>query len=244
MMLQGEFTATQEVWRSMPAFIAKPLAWGRTKDSHEEEYFFVTDYLDIVPNFDHREFIRNLALLHQKGTTVDRRFGFPVTTCDGAVPHVVDWQTSWADFFMRLLTGVLEHDEKANGTMPGLAELVATTAEHVVPRLLGNLKHNGQNIQPSLIHGDMHEGNVGTDRESGKVVIFDASSYYAHNEMELGLWRWNPQLATLMKDYWEFMPPCEPAEEWDDRNRLYSLKTKFNYSADHPGADGRRMRQM
>ena len=32
-------------------------------------------------------------------------------------------------------------------------------------------------------------GNVGTLLETGDVILYDAGSYYAHNEIELGIWR-------------------------------------------------------
>jgi len=35
--------------------------------------------------------------------------------------------------------------------------------------------------------------------------------------------------------YLRYYPAAEPVEEFDDRNRLYSLKGTINYSAGHPG---------
>ena len=32
-------------------------------------------------------------------------------------------------------------------------------------------------------------GNVGTLLETGNIVLYDAGSYYAHNEIGLGIWR-------------------------------------------------------
>lgn len=53
----------------------------------------------------------------------------------------------------------------------------------VVPYLIGDLRHLGKPIKPCLIHGDIWEPNLGTDLETGDLIIFDAGSYYAHNEM-------------------------------------------------------------
>ncbi len=33
------------------------------------------------------------------------------------------------------------------------------------------------------------EGNIGTSYEMGGIILFDAGSYYAYNEMEIGDWR-------------------------------------------------------
>jgi hypothetical protein len=48
----------------------------------------------------------------------------------------------------------------------------------------------------------------------------------------------------FIERYFEVCKPSEPAEEWDDRNKLYSVKTKLNYSADHSDEDSARMRRV
>ena len=57
------------------------------------------------------------------------------------------------------------------------------------PRLLGNLRHKGEPIKPCIIHGDLWEPSLGINKKTGDLVMYDASSYYAHNEMDLGQWR-------------------------------------------------------
>ena len=44
-------------------------------------------------------------------------------------------------------------------------------------------------MKPSLIHADLWEGSTGTAYDTGEIILFDAGSYYAHNEMEIGDWR-------------------------------------------------------
>lgn len=82
-------------------------------------------------------------------------------------------------------------------------------------------------------------GNVGTLLETGDVVLYDAGSYYAHNEMELGIWRcqWGQffRADVYSMSYRRNYKAAEPLDEWDDRNRLYSLKYNLNYSGGHPG---------
>jgi protein-ribulosamine 3-kinase len=41
--------------------------------------------------------------------------------------------------------------------------------------------------KPVILHGDLWSGNVGYDKTSGQPKIFDPSSYYGHNEAELGI---------------------------------------------------------
>jgi len=128
--------------------------------------------------------------------------------------------------------------------MGKLDSIVNHTITYVTPPILGVLQDGGRQLRPALIHGDMYAENFGTNAETGEVVVWDASSYYAHNEMELGLWRWNKVMQGFTASYLQYFEKSEPKEEWDDRNRLYSVKTKLNMSADHPGEDGRQLRQV
>ena len=79
-------------------------------------------------------------------------------------------------------------------------------------------------------------GNFGTLLEAGDVVLYDAESYYAHNEMEHGIWRcqWGQifQAEVYSRSYMENYEAAEPIQEWDDRN---CLKYNLNYSGGYPG---------
>ena len=59
--------------------------------------------------------------------------------------------------------------------------------------------------------------NVGTILETGDVILYDAGSYYAHNEMELGIWRyaWGQHFReqVYLRSYRENYEAAEPAQE-------------------------------
>ena len=88
------------------------------------------------------------------------------------------------------------------------------------------------------VRAELLLGNVGTTLETGDIILYDAGSYYAHNEMDLGIWRcqWGQYFREQVysRSYLKNYEAAEPAQEWDDRNRLYSLKYNLNYSAGHP----------
>jgi hypothetical protein len=70
--------------------------------------------------------------------------------------------------------------------------------------------------------------NVEVDMEIGETIVFDLGSTYAHNEIEFGTWRcsWAYYFASpvYMQRYQRHIKPPEPINEWDDQNRLYSLR--------------------
>ncbi|KFY94424.1 hypothetical protein V500_03272 [Pseudogymnoascus sp. VKM F-4518 (FW-2643)] len=166
-------------------------------------------------------------------------------TYDGWQPQEVgQWDDSWTSCFARLLKGLWELDAKMNGNWTELDTAMETTLAEVIPRLVGILERDGRSIKPCLIHGDLWESNIGTGARTGNIYIFDAAVYYAHNEMEIGIWRVNHH---EMKDggyrqeYAEQYKKSEPTEEWDDRLKLYGVKTKLMYSAGV--SDGVKIRQ-
>ncbi|KAL9095639.1 MAG: hypothetical protein Q9165_002071 [Trypethelium subeluteriae] len=88
----------------------------------------------------------------------------------------------------------------------------------------------------------MWEGNIGSDIDTGDPWIFDAAVYYAHNEMELGIWaaeRHKLRAKPYRVEYFKNIEPSEPKEEFDDRIRLYRCKTNFMFSAIYPGCPSR-----
>ena len=126
--------------------------------------------------------------MHKLSKSPTGNFGFATQTCDGDRAHVVDWQDSWADFYRNLFLGVCDLDIKRNGPWPEYERAINQVAGKVIPRLLEPLQANGRVLKPCIIHGDLWEGNMGINMETGDSLLFDAGSYFAHNEMELGHW--------------------------------------------------------
>ncbi|KAF2110007.1 Fructosamine kinase-domain-containing protein [Lophiotrema nucula] len=177
--------------------------------------------------------------MHLKSKSPTEKFGFEVSTCDGPLPHPVEWEPDWATFYARLLRSRVEMDAAACGPWAELERAANHVISNIVPRLLGSLSWQGKPIEPALIHGDLWDTNVSTDGQTGAPTTFDAGSYYAHNEMEICIWRviYAQKLGPeAYKDaYLKQYPRAEPTSEWDDRNRLYSLKCNLNWSATDPG---------
>jgi fructosamine-3-kinase len=88
-------------------------------------------------------------------------------------------------------------------------------------------------LKPCLIHGDLWEGNIGTDSQTGEIFIFDSGAYYAHNEMEIGMEceRHKIRAKVYTQQYQQNFTMSEPVEEWDDRNRIYCVKMNMVHSA-------------
>ena len=68
------------------------------------------------------------------------------------------------------------------GNWGELETLQSDMVTKVIPRLLRPLEVDGRSVKPSLVHGDLWCGNTAVDTETGLPLVYDPSSFYAHNE--------------------------------------------------------------
>ena len=237
--MEGEFNAMTELYNTMPSLVPKPHAWGKFKLPDTDTYFLLCDFIDMSNRLpDPARLCSRIAELHRTSVSPTGKFGFHMPTCHGKIPQRLDWDSNWASFFQKLLADALHFDLQNNGSWPEFEKVANRLLAKVIPRLLGVLQENGREIKPCLIHGDLWEGNIGTSHKDNEIYIFDAGAYYAHNEMEIGMWRCvrhRIHAKVFTRQYLREFPISEPIEEWDDRNRIYCVKMNVIHSAHHKG---------
>ena len=239
----GEYMSMSEIYKTLPSIAPQPRGHGKCHG--EEAHFFLCDYLQIDHGLpDAARLGKKLAELHIKSQSPTGKFGFHCTTFDGKLPLSTTWDNNWTTFFARLMRDVYHLDVHVNGLWVELDAAVKMTLDRVIPRLLDPLTADGRTIKPTLIHGDLWESNIGTDTQTGEIYIYDACAYYAHHEKELGIWRCAHHEMSDEKyreEYCKHLAPSEPRDEFDDRNRLYSIETLLINSAHIPEAATRRI---
>jgi fructosamine-3-kinase len=155
-------------------------------------------------------------------------FGFPVTTYCGDTPQDNTFTPSWCAFFAdHRLRHILQRCELQRGPDHELARLVEDVATTVVPHLLGDDRLNGgKGVTPVVVHGDLWIGNAGcvqTDQGASDVV-YDPSAFYGHGEYDLGIMdAFGGFPGAFYAEYHSRCPKTEPANEYDDRVKLYAL---------------------
>jgi fructosamine-3-kinase len=246
-LIEGEFRAMSELYKWASYLVPKPHSWGQYKFAEPEAYFFLSEYIDMSDRMpDPDQLCKKLAHLHRESTSPTGHYGFHITTCQGRVSQSVAWEENWTAFFIKLLQHVINLDFDLNGAWDELDKAEMRLIQIVIPRLLDALTEGGRKIKPSLVHGDLWEGNIGTASDSGNVYLFDSAAFYAHNELEVADWRpyYNKISNEIyMETYLKYYEPSEPKDEWDDRNRLYSIYWNVIYSVNHV-AQGKAIRQV
>lgn len=247
--LWGAHFNSSAIASHVPGLTPAPIAKGKFTDvGGEEAYFLVQEYFDLDQSSppDPSALAMAIAELHTKAVSPNGMFGYPIVTGRGTTDRKEHWSPSWADQFTYLLMDLIKMDNQVNGAWPQYDAACKQLLNEVIPRVLGALQSNGRQIVPVLCHGDLWEGNVATDIKTGNIVIFDNDEcMYAHNEMEFATWRcrWASHFRSpvYIQHYQLEIEPAEPAREWDDRNRLYSIKTALCDSAGQGGSSSRQL---
>lgn len=183
-MMSGEYVSMTTIHSVNSALVPVPIAWG-TYESLDDVHFFLCEFRNITDELpDIETFPAQMAELHRNGTSPDGRFGFYTTTFHGNTPIEHGWSDSWEEYFTRTTQVLLQLEQEAQGPNEEILELSKPFFTSVIPRLLRPLETGGRSIKPALIHGDLWHGNASMDGDSDEPIIFDAASFYAHNECE------------------------------------------------------------
>lgn len=181
-MVSSEYHCMNKIQAVVRDLVPKTIAWGSYANI-PDVHFFLADFRPMTNELpDNRSFPAKMAELHRSATSPDGKFGFDVTTFHGETPIEHGWSDTWEDYFARTTKVLFELEQEAQGPNQEIRKLMVPFFSKVVPRLLRPLETGGRSIRPSLIHGDLWHGNASTDSETGRPIIFDAASFYAHNE--------------------------------------------------------------
>ncbi|MBI04253.1 MAG: hypothetical protein CMI96_00370 [Pelagibacteraceae bacterium] len=132
-----------------------------------------------ISNLKKSNFLDILIKLHKKKS---KKFGFVFDTQIGGMKQPNDQTANWVDFFCKnRLINVYDAICK-NDPMP---KEINTKIESLIKNINNYIP---KNVTPSLLHGDMWEGNILFN--NNKVIgLIDPGIFFGHNEMELAYLR-------------------------------------------------------
>lgn len=164
---------------------------------------------------------QELAAMHAVPEPVEgasHQFGFPQNNFIGARPQNNTWTDSWINFFRnyRLAPQFRDADSYFND---------ADRAQ--ITKLLDNLdRFLIEPEYPSLLHGDLWNGNVmcGPD---GKAMLIDPACYIGHREADLAMTELFGGFPRQFYEAYFDAAPLQPG--YEDRRDLYNLYQLLNH---------------
>mmetsp|Transcript_11413 Transcript_11413/g.18533 ORF Transcript_11413/g.18533 Transcript_11413/m.18533 type:complete len:219 (-) Transcript_11413:1336-1992(-) len=188
------------------------------------------EYLNLAGRSDDVALGKAVASMHLAPATEEagnptKAFGFAVDNTIGGTPQPNPWTKpnsgtqEWVEFFRDHRIG---HQLNLAGD-PYCSKL---WDEDIAPRLhllFEDLKGEKE-IKPSLLHGDLWSGNIGS--ADGKPSIYDPAVYWGHHEAEWGM-AW---CAGFGQKFWEGYRSLIPKDEgFLDRKPLYDAYHQLNH---------------
>jgi fructosamine-3-kinase len=164
------------------------------------------------------DFGKKLARLHRKS---EQKFGLENDNYIGSLPQSNRQHSSWIDFFIReriepQMKRAVDSGQLAHVQISQLANLYKRLPE-IIPE-----------EKPSLIHGDLWNGNflVAAD---GSACLIDPAVYYGHREMDLAMARlFGGFDGEFYRGYEEEYPLEQGFESRFEIHNLYSLLVHVN----------------
>ncbi|KAK3368781.1 hypothetical protein B0H63DRAFT_529150 [Podospora didyma] len=139
-------------------------------------------------------FAARLAALHRDSRSPTGMSGFHVTICHGTIPQAPGgWHLSWEAVYRRMLDNMVAVDQASHGRWPR------------------------PTLGPCLVHGELWDEITAEDGLTSEPFVFDAGSFYAHNEYEIGNWRAREasiERAEYVQAYKRHFLLTEPVDEW------------------------------
>lgn len=224
-MAEAEYEGQKAIAELIPENSVKPISWGylqgtRTKSWYLAEYRSLREE---APSLE--KLLPIVRQMHQASASPNGKFGFHVTSFYGPPPMQVGWLDNWEQFWVREFRSGLRFVETTCGHDAELTALAEEIIQKVAARLLRPLQTGGRSIKPSLCHGDLWDGNIEIDADTGAPVIFDPCVFYGHHEMDFQCMR-SPRYTIgckFIELYKEKFGASEPVEDFEDRVALYAL---------------------
>ncbi|MCF7989325.1 MAG: fructosamine kinase family protein [Thiohalocapsa sp.] len=157
-----------------------------------------------------------LAAMHRAASD---RFGWHRDNTIGSTPQPNDRSADWVEFWRRHRLGFQLDLAARNGHRGRLSERGARLMEKL-PALIDHAP------MPSLLHGDLWGGNIGTAAD-GAPVIFDPACYYGDREADIAMTELFGGFGAPFYDAYNGAWPLEPG--YRTRRTLYNLYHILNH---------------
>ncbi|MGA8164509.1 MAG: fructosamine kinase family protein [Waddliaceae bacterium] len=188
--------------------------------------FLILEHLELLPHTaeSQRQLGKQLAEMHLKKEAT--QFGYPIDNTIGTTPQINGWKENWVEFF---ITNRLDYQLRLAETRYHDKE-IRKSGEKFLKKFSDFF--TDLTIFPSLLHGDLWNGNTAANGE-GNPVVYDPAVYYGHHEADLGiLLMFGGFTSDFHQAYHENIPKQPGFEERQLGYQLYHYLNHYNLFGD------------
>lgn len=218
-MFTGEAEGLQAMFHTGTLRVPEVYHYGPLENG--KGAFIVMEELNLGNIYTQSDLGRLLAQMHLAEPTLSEaragKFGFGVENTIGGTPQPNSWMESWVEFFRERR---LRHQILLSGD-----EDLYKVGTKVCERMDHFFDGAGE-IRPSILHGDLWSGNIGS--VDGFPVVYDPACYYGHHEAEFGMSWCAGFTPTFWEAYHELIPKAPGFKERHDLYTAYHALNHFN----------------
>lgn len=172
-MFEAECAGLTAIAATRAIRVPHPVACGIS----DGQSYLVLEHLELSSRGDAGLLGEQLAALHR---CTSPRFGFAHDNFIGATPQPNGWKESWPEFWRERRMG-FQLDLAARNGYGGKLQDLGRGLMEVLPAFFG-----GYTPQPSLLHGDLWDGNHAYTADNAP-ILFDPAPYYGDRETDLAM---------------------------------------------------------
>ncbi|CAJ2234175.1 fructosamine kinase family protein [Companilactobacillus paralimentarius] len=170
-----------------------------------------------------------VAKMHQRHSL---RFGLGHDVLNASNPKINTWRANWGDFYIQQRLNVLINEVQKKGLWNGQRDKMMRRFEEKLMEY-----YQVHPIIPSLMHGDLWNGNVGFE-QNRQPILFDPDVFFGNREMDIAM--------TLLfggfgKEFYQGYQELYPLDkDWQKRvpwYQTYYLLAHLNLFGETYGAD-------
>lgn len=211
-MFKAEVAGLEELGKCDALVVPQAITHGQNANVA----FLCMTWLDLLPQVEEGPLGEAIAALHEP---IGQRFGAEANNFIGTTIQHNGWSDDWSTFFWECRLEPQLHQLLESDT--AIPESALDPLKAKVLDILGQ-----QRYSPSLVHGDLWGGNVGTTVD-GKPAVFDPAVYWGHAETDLAMARLFGGFSSEFFDAYEAVYPSLDGEA--ERLLIYQLYHLLNH---------------